>query len=103
MTCNECIHQKLCDMYADFGVTDVPKDDITPCELFMDKSALEKQIPKKPIPHKVDVEKIKIGNANWCKGTTIYYCPNCNDFISKSYTYCHKCGQALDWSDNNAR
>ena len=63
-------------------------------------SALEKQIPKKPTPHKVDVEKIKIGNGYWCKGTTIYKCPNCNDFISRTYTYCHKCGQALDWSDN---
>lgn len=63
------------------------------------KAALEKQIPKKPMPHKVDVEKIKIGNANWCKGTTIYYCPNCKDFISRIYTYCHKCGQALLWGD----
>ena len=62
-------------------------------------SALEKQIPKKPTPHKVDVERIKIGNVNWGRNTTIYYCPNCKDFISRNYTYCHKCGQALDWSD----
>lgn len=61
--------------------------------------ALEKQIPKKPKPHKVDVKKIKIGNGHWCKGTTIYYCPNCKDFISRAYKFCHKCGQALDWSD----
>lgn len=63
------------------------------------KSALEKQIPKKPTPHKVDVERIKIGNVNWGRNTTIYYCPNCKDFISRNYTYCHKCGQALDWGD----
>ena len=63
------------------------------------KSALKKQIPKKPTPHKVEVEKIKIGNANWGKGTTIYKCPNCNEFISRTYDYCYKCGQALDWSD----
>lgn len=64
-------------------------------------SALEKQIPKKPTPHTVEpIEApIKIGNVNWCKGTTIYHCPNCKDFISRVYTYCHKCGQALDWSD----
>ena len=63
--------------------------------------ALEKQIPKKPTPHIVEpVESpIKIGNMNWGRGTTIYYCPNCKDFISRTYTYCHKCGQALDWSD----
>ena len=60
-----------------------------------------KQIPKKPTPHIVEpVESpIKIGNMNWGRGTTIYYCPNCKDFISRTYTYCHKCGQALDWSD----
>ena len=63
------------------------------------QAVFEKQIPKKPTPHKVDAEKIKIGNVNWCKGTTIYHCPNCKDFISRTYTYCHKCGQALDWSD----
>ena len=62
-------------------------------------SALKKQIPKKPTPHIVDGEKIKIGNGYWCKGTTIYRCPNCEDFISRMYKYCHKCGQALDWSD----
>ena len=62
--------------------------------------ALEKQILKKPTPHIVDGEKIKIGNGYWCKGTTIYYCPNCKDFISRTYKFCHKCGQALDWSDN---
>lgn len=59
--------------------------------------ALEKQIPKKPEAHTVDVEKLKIGNANWCKGTTAYRCPNCNDFLSRFYDFCYKCGQALDW------
>lgn len=62
------------------------------------KGAVEKQIPKKPKPHKVDIEKIKIGNGHWCKGTTIYLCPNCKDFISRAYKFCYKCGQALDWS-----
>ena len=63
--------------------------------------ALDKRIAKKPKPHTVDVEKLKIGNANWCKGTTVYRCPNCNDFISRIYDFCYKCGQKLDWSDNN--
>ena len=60
-------------------------------------SALEKQIPKKPTPHIVNAEKIKTGNGYCRKGTTIYYCPNCKDFISRMYTYCHKCGQKLLW------
>ena len=63
------------------------------------KSAIEKQIPKKPTPHIVNVERLKIGNARWGKGTTVYKCPCCNNFISRLYDYCFKCGQALDWSD----
>ena len=62
-------------------------------------SGLEKQIPKKPTPHKVEGSKIKIGNGWWCEGTTVHKCPNCNEFISITYKYCYKCGQALDWSD----
>lgn len=61
--------------------------------------ALEKQVAKNPKPHTVDVEKLKIGNANWGKGTAVYRCPNCNDFISRTYDFCYKCGQALDWSE----
>ena len=63
--------------------------------------ALDKREAKKPEPHTVDVEKLKIGNANWCKGTTVYRCPKCNNFISRTYDFCYKCGQKLDWSDNN--
>ena len=59
---------------------------------------LEKQIPKKPIPHKVDVENVKIGNVLWGKNTTVYRCPCCDELISRVYDYCYKCGQAIDWS-----
>ena len=62
--------------------------------------ALEKQIQKKPRAHTVDVDKLKIGNANWCKGTTVYRCPNCNDFISRIYDFCYKCGQKIDWGND---
>ena len=54
--------------------------------------ALEKQIPS-------DVEKLKIGNVNWGKGTKVYHCPNCNNFISRIYGFCYKCGQAIDWGE----
>ncbi len=65
----------------------------------MGMKALEKQIPKKPTPQIVKGGKRLIGNGWWCNGTTIYRCPNCNNFISRTYSYCDKCGQALDWSD----
>jgi hypothetical protein len=61
--------------------------------------AIEKQIPKKPTPHKVEGGKIKIGNGWWCEGTTVHKCPNCNEWITKTYDYCIKCGQKLDWGD----
>ena len=51
--------------------------------------ALEKQIPKKII--------FKSG----FKG--LRYCPCCNvRFIGWGMKYCGECGQALDWSDDNA-
>ena len=93
---DDAVHGKIIDIAKEEGFNSLlllNKKDIA--------KALEKQIPKKPTPHIVEpVESpIKIGNMNWGRGTTIYYCPNCKDFISRTYTYCHKCGQALDWSD----
>ena len=51
--------------------------------------ALEKQIPKKP--HK-NFEKF---SGVWC---------SCGKYLGKGYfvdkpSYCHDCGQKLDWSD----
>lgn len=48
-------------------------------------SALEKQTPKKPT------------RTDWI------YCPSCNWGIAlmKGTHHCPKCGQALDWSENN--
>lgn len=62
----------------------------------------KKQIPKKPTPHIVrPVEApIQIGNGRWQKGTTVYKCPNCNEWVSKAYKHCPDCGQKLDWSKN---
>lgn len=62
-------------------------------------SALEKQIPKKPTAHKVEVPKIKVGNGFFGKGTTVYRRPCCNELISRICDCCYKCGQAIDWSD----
>ena len=48
-------------------------------------NALEKQIPK------------KLKDDGWL------YCPICGrDVLMDRFDYCPDCGQALDWSDNNA-
>ncbi|WP_454969174.1 hypothetical protein [Eubacterium sp.] len=62
--------------------------------------ALEKQIFKKPI-----INKENINNVNY----KIYMCPCCKKqiikkidrdiFVGKIPYYCDNCGQALDWSD----
>ena len=56
------------------------------------------QMPEKPIKHTVTTSGVKIGNAIWGRGTTVYKCPKCGNFISRLYDYCYKCGQQLDWS-----
>ena len=40
LTCNDCIHQELCNTYAKFGVTDVSADDTTICDLFKNKALI---------------------------------------------------------------
>lgn len=56
------------------------------CESYdMAISALEKQIPKKPIV---------ISNILY----NHYKCPRCNDYICIGEPQCLKCEQVLDWS-----
>jgi hypothetical protein len=55
------------------------------------KAALEKQIPKKPIEHGFDPNKLI--------STVSYTCPACNRHLG-DYNYCPDCGQALDWGDS---
>lgn len=57
-------------------------------------SAVKKQIPKKPIKHEFLDD---YGEKDY-----YYVCPNRCDTYCQVYTndkFCHKCGQALDWSD----
>lgn len=61
-------------------------------------SALEKQIPIKPIKLKAE-QDIKIGAGTWKAGTIVYKCRCCNSFINRPSVYCYQCGQALDWRD----
>ena len=49
-------------------------------------SALEKQIPKKPVP-----------TQQPCKSR--FACSICDKRIYSKQKFCDRCGQALDWSD----
>jgi hypothetical protein len=82
----EKIDNELCKQIRDIAVAN-GIDDI----YLLDKneiiSALEKQIPKKPL-------------IPWDSMTGTYYCPNCIEgIIFDRKNYCCDCGQALDWSD----
>ena len=69
--------------------------------LIVCKEALEKQIPKK-ITHEATLQRCAT-------------CPTCKNVLDEfielipgqpkirvTFTHCHFCGQALDWSDDNA-
>lgn len=70
--------------------------------LLMAKQAVEKQIPKKPLKQAITLYLSK---------ATDVLCPACNQSVctwislnshSRKVPYCRHCGQALDWSDENA-
>lgn len=52
-------------------------------------SALEKQIPKKPIRGYT----CKANNDSWRS------CPECHARQWDTHKYCSQCGQAIDWSE----
>lgn len=57
------------------------------------RNCIEKQIPKKPV-----IEK-----EQTIFGIICGKCPECEAKIySSTNRFCHKCGQALDWSEENA-
>ena len=94
--CKNCLKILVCK-YND-GHNFYCKEDYQ-CPHFLDKTVIEKQIPKKPTPQVVKGGKRLIGNGWWCNGTTVYKCPCCNSWITLTYKHCIECGQALDWSD----
>ena len=74
-----------------FAVCSIPTED---CKEIL--QALEKQIPCKPIKETEDLIGRPIEHI-------AYSCPRCkvsvNDVIESPYTYCMKCGQAIDKSN----
>lgn len=93
ITCEECLHKVVCPIYFSYkDVLNVKNY----CEHFANKSALEKQIPKKPIrKNPICYEKTKDGQEYFAFD---YFCPNCNGQIKTNDHHC-RCGQALDWGD----
>lgn len=73
----------------------ISKEALIECREIIHK-ALEKEIPKKPF----EKEVIGVSMSGYkYKGI----CPKCSITVSQfAGNYCHHCGQALDWSDNNA-
>lgn len=69
-------------------------------------SALEKQIPKEPT---ITIHKYIDGETKEERTYHLKHCPCCfnnkeisyfNSLVDKGTAYCHRCGQALDWSDD---
>lgn len=91
MTVREAI-EHLKDMYN----SDKPFMHGRRIEIEVAISALEKQIPKKPIKkNPICYEKTKDDTEFIAYD---YFCPDCNKQIKATEHHC-KCGQALDWGD----
>lgn len=58
------------------------------------EEALDKQIPQKPI---------NLSKARYDAYCAIFRCPRCKGRLKMKSkgAYCDKCGQAIDWSDDN--
>lgn len=65
------------------------------CEIDMAIKALEKQIPKKPLPTKGAADMLGANEPLWGEGE----CPNCKHYIRLPHKYCPTCGQAIDWEE----
>jgi rRNA maturation endonuclease Nob1 len=94
VTCNDCIHQELCDVYSRAGVTDVPADDISICELFKNKADF------------VEVRCGKwIAKPNpWVK--SCYVCSICDtqiSFLGSKPKFCPHCGADMRGKSNDNR
>ena len=66
------------------------------CKLELEDLPLTKELVELHTPKKV-IPRFKTNN-----GIDEYIgadCPNCELFLIDEYSFCHDCGQALDWSD----
>ncbi len=95
------IEEILCSFVRDDNSIDYELDTDDFNWIEMAKSALEKQIPKKPITETVNRGISASGEYDIDFN---YLCPNCNTVVGDYetndvfYKFCPECGQALDWS-----
>lgn len=95
----DLIDERKSLMSGDKDYDEIWQDDIKSLELA--KEAFEKQIPKKV--DKSNGTKVKAADLD--NGTVLtfncYPCPVCGCWLhdNPSKHYCRKCGQALDWSN----
>ncbi len=89
-TCNDCIHQELCDVYSRFGITDAPADDITICELFKDKADFAKVRRGRWLPQR------SLGNG-------VVYCSECKTLGSPHWNWCPLCGDDMRGEKDDSR
>ena len=82
--------QEVLKIRKNLHLEDIDNEELSKC---IDE-ALEKQIAKKPIP--TEEQNIRFAMN--------YTCPSCKKHFTGTgiADYCYHCGQALDWSDNNA-
>ena len=84
MSCNECVHQPICNTYARLGVTDLPASDITPCDLFKSKADLVEVVRCKDCKYWncVGISTKHMGCSIFCGAYEREYPTNPEDFCS---------------------
>ena len=118
---------KCCEQYKGvaktYGKQKGAKEDIKLLEVAI--SALEKQIPKKPIENfynydypqlykLIDIPYDEQNGDGWYDEGYTYQCPLCKESEVGRYSkercewvyqmaHCEKCGQAIDWRNNNEK
>lgn len=59
--------------------------------------ALDKRAPMDPICEKVGDIPVSVGSGKFMKGTTVYKCPDCGTYLTRTHKYCHACGNVIKW------
>ena len=87
--CNKCLYQPICNTYARLGVTDLPESDITPCELFKDKTNVVEVVHGewKVVSMTGAKRKLHCNQCGYFRETHL------GEFFPK---ICEKCGAVMD-------
>ena len=63
---------------------------------------IERATAKKPEVMVRDVDT-KIGHITFKKGTKVYKCSSCGEWLTRTCKCCPKCGQAVSWEVANGQ